>query len=237
MARKPRFNLPGIPQHVIQRGNNREPCFYSKDDYCHYLQILEDAAAKNCCAIHAYVLMTNHVHLLVTPFNEFGVSHMMQDIGRKYVRYINHQYKRSGTLWEGRYKASLIDSNNYLLTCMRYIELNPVRALMVEHPSQYPWSSYRANAVDELSSFVRSHPVYELLASNNESRRYRYRELFSNHIDYDQLHNIRQTLNQEMVLGRDDFKLKVEQMTHRQVESKTSGRPKVSEEQGMYCLM
>lgn len=237
MARKPRFNLPGIPQHVIQRGNNREPCFYSKDDYYHYLHILEDAADKNDCAVHAYVLMTNHVHLLVTPFKEFGVSHMMQDIGRKYVRYINRQYKRSGTLWEGRYKASLIDSNNYLLTCMRYIELNPVRALMVEHPSQYQWSSYRVNAVDELSSFISYHPVYELLASDNEPRQYRYRELFGNNIDYDQLHNIRQTLNQEMVLGRDDFKLKIEQMTHRQVESKAAGRPKVREERGMYCLL
>jgi putative transposase len=137
MARKPRFNLIGIPQHVIQRGNNREPCFYSVEDYQRYLQDLDDAANRNDCAIHAYVLMTNHVYLLVTPFQQHGISHMMQDLGRKYVRYINHVYKRSGTLWEGRYKSSLVDSEAYLLTCMRYIEMNPVRASMVKHHIEY----------------------------------------------------------------------------------------------------
>ena len=145
MARKPRFNLPGVPQHVIQRGNNREPCFYGDGDYQRYLGDLREAADRNDCRLHAYVLMTNHVHLLVTPMAEHGVTHLMQDLGRKYVRYINHNYQRTGTLWEGRYKSSLIDSEAYLLVCMRYIELNPVRAGMVQHPGEYRWSSYNGN--------------------------------------------------------------------------------------------
>ena len=126
MPRKPRFNLPGVPQHIIQRGNNREPCFYSIQDYQQYLEDLKTSALKYDCRIHAYVLMTNHVHLLITPMIENGISQMMQALGRRYVKYINATYNRTGTLWEGRYKASLIDSDMYLLTCMCYIELNPV---------------------------------------------------------------------------------------------------------------
>jgi putative transposase len=123
MSRKPRFTLPGIPQHIVQRGHNREPCFFDDADYLCYLDNMKEAAEKNDCAIHAYCLMTNHVHILLTPTTSFGISLMMQDIGRKYVRYINYTYQRSGTLWGGRFKASLIDSQAYLLTCMRYIEL------------------------------------------------------------------------------------------------------------------
>ncbi len=128
MPRKPRFALPGVPQHVIQRGHNRGFCFFAEDDYRLYLDLLKEAADRNGCRIHAYVLMTNHVHLLATPAGAHGISHMMQHLGRKYVRCINSLYGRSGTLWEGRFKASLVDSDAYLLKCMRYIELNPVRA-------------------------------------------------------------------------------------------------------------
>ena len=131
MARKPRFNLPGVPQHIVQRGNNREPCFYTSADYRRYLEMLREAASRNQVRIHGYVLMTNHVHLLATPDDAFGISHMMQDLGRKYVLYINRTHGRTGTLWEGRYKTSLVDSDDYLLSCMRYIELNPVRAGMI----------------------------------------------------------------------------------------------------------
>ena len=167
MARKPRFNLPGIPQHIIQRGNNREPCFFDDADYIHYMENLHEAAVKNCAAIHAYVLMTNHVHILVTPGTEFSITHMMQDLGRKYVRHINRKYRRTGTLWEGRYKASLVDSEAYLLTCMRYIEMNPVRATMVERPGEYPWSSYSYNAYGNADQLVTGHPVYESLGINS----------------------------------------------------------------------
>ncbi|MBU2114357.1 MAG: transposase [Gammaproteobacteria bacterium] len=128
MARLPRLYLPGCAQHVIQRGNNREACFYAEADYKAYLSFLKDAATKYQVAIHAFVLMTNHVHLLVTPQSEHGVSRMMQAQGRKYVQYFNYTYRRTGTLWEGRYKSTVVDADNYLLTVYRYIELNPVRA-------------------------------------------------------------------------------------------------------------
>jgi putative transposase len=237
MARKPRFNMPGIPQHVIQRGNNREPCFYAQDDYYRYLYDLEDAAKNNNCAIHAYVLMTNHVHLLVTPFGNHGVSHMMQDLGRKYVRYINHAYKRSGTLWEGRFKASLIDSEKYLFTCMRYIELNPVRASMVNHPGEYRWSSYGFNATGKADTLVIKHVLYERLGSISEEQQYAYRELFQNHLDKDEVHSIRDALNQELVLGRDDFKDKIAEMTNRQVEPAPMGRSRIEEAPGVYFIL
>ncbi len=140
MARLPRFVIPGQPQHVIQRGNNRQAIFRAEADYQFFLEKLSEAADKHQCDIHAYILMTNHVHLLVTPQTENGIGKMMQMLGRYYVHYFNNRYKRTGTLWEGRYKATLIDSEQYLLTCMRYIELNPVRAQnMAEHPADYPW--------------------------------------------------------------------------------------------------
>ena len=140
MARLPRFILPGQSQHVIQRGNNRQPIFYSARDYQYYLEKLEFAAKEHDCQIHAYVQMTNHVHLLVSPNSADCLSKMMQTLGRYY-------YKRTGTLWEGRYKSSLISGDEYLFSCMRYIELNPVHAGMAEHPSAYPWSSYHCNAL------------------------------------------------------------------------------------------
>ena len=237
MARKPRFTLPGVPQHVIQRGHNREPCFYSEDDNRRYLENLHDAATKNCVAIHAYVLMTNHVHLLVTPAQMYGITHMMQDTGRKYVRYINNTYKRTGSLWEGRYKASLIDSEAYLLTCMRYIEMNPVRAEMVAHPGDYRWSSYRFNTGAKNNPILELHPIYKRLGSNLEQQQHGYRELFENDLDTAELHVIREVLNQELVLGREDFKDKVEQMTKRQSRPGISGRPRIEEDGAVYYIL
>ena len=138
MARLPRFVLPGQPQHVIQRGNNKAPIFKQKQDYLFYLEKLAEACGRFGCEIHAYILMTNHVHLLMTPDSENSISKTMQSLGRYYVQYFNYRYERTGTLWEGRYKASLLHSEQYLLTYYRYIELNPVRAGMVDHPSDYP---------------------------------------------------------------------------------------------------
>ena len=200
MARLPRFTIPGIPQHIIQRGNNREPCFYAEEDYIRYRDNLLEAANKNQAIIHAYVFMTNHVHLLVTPQHEHSITHMMQDLGRKYVRYINHTYNRSGTLREGRFKASLVDSDAYLLTCMRYIELNPVRANMVKHPSEYRWSSYACNAMGKIDTLVKPHPLYSALDESADKRQFVYRELFQSYLDYDQIHTIRDALNQQLVL-------------------------------------
>jgi putative transposase len=226
MARKPRFSLPGVPLHVIQRGNNREPCFHAEDDYHRYLGDLKEALERNNCRLHAYVLMTNHAHLLLTPMSEHGVSHLMQDVGRKFVRYINYIYRRSGTLWEGRYKASLVDSETYLLTCMRYIELNPVRANMVAHPGEYRWSSYACNANGKDNALITPHPLYQQLGAYPASRQHAYRELFRLHMDHTIIHVIREALNQELVLGREDFKDRIEQMTKRQARPGRSGRPR-----------
>ena len=206
MPGKPRFNLPGVPQHVIQRGNNREPCFYSEQDYQHYLDDLKESALKYDCQIHAYVLMTNHVHLLITPMSENGISQMMQALERRYMKYINSSYQRSGTLWQGRFKASLIDSDIYLLTCMCYIELNPVRAGMVGHPGEYRWSSYQNNAQMLNTGFVENHPVFSMLGETTEERQFVYRGLFQRYMENDVIHQIRDALNHELVLGRSDFK-------------------------------
>ncbi|MFV2030931.1 MAG: transposase [Gammaproteobacteria bacterium] len=237
MARKPRFNLPGVPQHVVQRGNNREPCFYAVDDYKRYLDDLHHAAFKNQVAIHAYVLMTNHVHLLATPGQAYGITHLMQDLGRKYVRYINHTYRRSGTLWEGRYKASLVDSEVYLLTCMRYIEMNPVRAGMVDSPGDYRWSSYMRNAQGKYDNVIKDHPVYQLLGITESDQRRAYRELFRHHLDDTQVHAVRDALSQELVLGKDDFKDKIEQMLKRQTRPGKPGRPCIEEPASIYYVM
>ena len=147
MARLQRIVVPGQALHIVQRGNNRQAVFFAEEDYLFYLDSLGRAAENTGCQIHAYVLMSNHVHLLVTPQSEEGPSRLMQSVGRSYVRYVNAAYRRSGTLWEGRFKSALIDSERYLLVCSRYIELNPVRARMVERPDDYRWSSYRANAL------------------------------------------------------------------------------------------
>lgn len=236
MPRKPRFTLPGIPQHVIQRGNNREPCFLAEPDYRRYLEDLQATAEKSACRIHAYVLMTNHVHLLVTPMQELGIAEMMQALGRRYVYYINKTYRRTGTLWEGRYKASLVDSDAYLLTCMRYIELNPVRAEMVNHVGEYKWSSYGANAQGRADVLLTPHPLYTALGENAAIRQHAYRELFRHHLDSDALHEIREALNHELVLGRSYFKDKIEAMTERQARLGIPGRPRAEEEEGIYYI-
>ncbi|MFN2338941.1 MAG: transposase, partial [Gammaproteobacteria bacterium] len=225
MARKPRFNLPGVPQHVIQRGNNREPCFFAEEDYRYYLEHLGKAAGKAECAIHAYVLMTNHVHLLVTPMREWAVSDMMQSLGRCYVRYVNRVYRRTGSLWEGRYKASLVDTEQYLLACYRYIELNPVRAGMTGAASEYRWSSYRATALGEEDPLLVPHEEYLRLGRDEAARRYAYRELFRHHMEDAALHEIREALNQELVLGSERFKDRIEQMVVRRVRPGKPGRP------------
>ena len=226
MSRKPRFILPDVPQHIIQRGNNREPCFYSVEDYLQYLHILSDVSSSNDCEIHAYVLMTNHVHILATPNQPYVISYMMQDLGRKFVRYMNTRYKRTGTLWEGRYKSSLIDSDVYMLTCMRYIEMNPVRANMVKHPGEYRWSSYAVNATDADSDLITPHTLFLKLGDKDDLRKRAYRSLFEKYLNQEEVHSIREALNQELVLGREDFKIKIEKMTNRQTKPGKNGRPR-----------
>lgn len=227
MPRKPRFNLPGIPQHVIQRGNNREPCFFAESDYRRYLDDLANSAARFSCQVHAYILMTNHTHMLISSAQAYGVSQMMQSLGRRYVCYINRTYKRTGTLWEGRFKASLVDTDNYLLTCMRYIEMNAVRANMVDHPGEYGWSSYGVNAQGQRDRLVTSHPLYLVLGASAGERQAAYRDLFRHHMGNEQLHEIREALNHELVLGRSRFKDRIESLTSRQARLGQPGRPRL----------
>jgi len=223
MARLPRFILPGQPQHVIVRGNNRSEIFRAEADYRFYLEKLQQACEKHGCQIHAYVLMTNHVHLLITPHAEHALAKVLQMVGRYYVQYYNHSYGRTGTLWEGRYKATLIDSATYLLTCMRYIELNPVRAGMVTHPSEYPWSSYHRNALGAINEMVNPHLEYQRLGRTAESRQAAYRQLFKHHVSDDAMNEIRDATNKAWVLGGDHFKQRVQKQLERPVAPAAKG--------------
>ena len=226
MPRQQRYRLPGVPQHVIQRGNNRQATFFDESDYFHYLEALREAADQWDCDIHAYVLMTNHVHLLMTPNQEVSIAKVMQSVGRKYVRHINGIYRRSGTLWEGRYKSSVIQSEHYLLTCYRYIELNPVRAGMVDNPGDYRWSSYRFNAHGKPSRLVTAHSEYTKLGSDDGERQYAYRELFRGDIENEQLHEIRDSLQQCRVLGNKRFRNEIEMALSIKTTPGKRGRPR-----------
>jgi putative transposase len=178
MPRPLRFVLPGHTLHITQRGNNRAPCFLDDEDRKQYLAVLRRASERARCAIHSYVLMSNHAHLLVTAEEARSATRMMQSLGGKYARYFNRRYGRTGPLWEGRYRSSLIDSERYFLVCSRYIETNPVRAGMVSEPAGYRWSSFRSNAEGEPDVLVRQHPVYLSLGQWGAARREAYRALF-----------------------------------------------------------
>ena len=217
MARLPRICLPDIPQHIIQRGVNRQACFAGDEDFAAYAHWLDESARKYQVAIHAWVFMTNHVHLLVTPKTSNGISRMMQTLGRQYVRYFNHTYQRTGTLWEGRFKSCVIHAEDYLLTCQRYIELNPVRAGMVEKPESYRWSSYHANGLGKASTLWTPHPEYMKLGDCVEKRTYSYRGLFSAHLDIEDIHSIRSATVKGLALGNDKFKKEIEALTGRRV--------------------
>ncbi|MEM8814416.1 MAG: transposase [Pseudomonadota bacterium] len=228
MPRQPRYFIPGLPQHVIQRGVDRQAVFFEPRDYELYLHCLRDAATQFECNVHAYVLMTNHTHLLITPQSERSIPLLMQAMGRTYVQSLNRLYQRSGPLWQGRYKASLVQDNHYLLSCYRYIELNPVRAGVVRSPGQYPFSSYAHNALDALDGLVTPHSVYLSLGPSTASRLAAYRKLFSNELSPELLTLIRSVTNACQLLGSDGFKDQIEAMLGRSVRPGKSGRPKGS---------
>ncbi len=230
MARLPRFVIPGQPQHVILRGNNRTEIFCADADYRFYLEKLQLACDHHGCDIYAYVLMTNHVHLLITPHEEQSLPKAMQMLGRYYVQYYNYCYRRSGTLWEGRYKATLIDSEAYLLTCMRYIELNPVRAGIVSHPSEYPWSSYHRNALGQPNDLVTPYLEYRRLGKTDEERQAAYRQLFKHHIPEKRITDIREATNKAWVLGNDRFKQRIQKHVERRIEPAVRGGDRKSEQ-------
>ena len=226
MARQPRIDLAGIPQHVIQRGNNREICFFEDDDRHHYLEWLRKAAEHYGGFVHAYVLMPNHVHLLATGTEAGVIGRIMQSLGRRYVRHVNSSYRRTGTLWEGRYKACLVDSDRYLLTCYRYIELNPVRAGIVSAPGDYRWSSYNRNALGMADDVITPHATYELMGQSDAERFLAYQALFRNAMDRDELETIRRHVNQGKVLGSETFRNQVEAVVRRRVRLAGPGRPR-----------
>lgn len=180
MPRRPRVHIDGVPLHIVQRGHNRQPCFFAEEDYFAYLHWLAEALKEAQAALHAYALMTNHVHLLLTPERAEAVPKLVISLGRRYAHYINTTYRRTGTLWDSRYKSSLIQAETYLLSCMRYIELNPVRAAMVEDPAPYRWTSYRSNALGEASALVTPHPVYLQLGATDAARRSAYENCSDN---------------------------------------------------------
>ncbi len=206
MARLPRNVLPGLPLHIIQRGNNRQAVFFAEADYPLYLKALKRSADQHGCGVHAYVLMTNHVHILVTPGTEIGPSRMMQSVGRRYVRYVNDRHRRTGTLWEGRYRSALVDSERHLLACMRYIEMNPVRAGMAADSGAYHWSSFAANAWGRPDGLVTPHPLYQALGGTESARRAVYRSLFEDPVPDGLLTLIRGATERGEVIGNERFR-------------------------------
>ena len=225
MARLLRISPKNIPIHIIQRGNNRQICFGSNDNHAAYAVWLKEYSTKYKVDVHAWVMMTNHVHLLCTPRQEKGISSMMQALGRRYVRYFNYEYKRSGTLWEGRYKSCLVESEAYLLKVYRYIELNPVRAGMVLSPEDYRWSSYQINALGKTSDLCTPHPEYLMLGTDPEERCEKYLALFKLELHEKDIELIRTAANKGMVVGNDRFQDEIEALTGRRVREKKRGRP------------
>lgn len=215
MARQPRPVVPDVPLHITQRGNNRLNCFFADCDYVVYLDLLRTAAHNAGCEVHAYVLMTNHVHLLVTPKVAQGPSALMKSLGERYVQYINRRHSRTGTLWEGRYHSCLVQSERYLMVCHRYVELNPVRAGLTSHPVDYPWSSFRRNAHGAENLLVTPHELYGRLGNDAASREKAYRDLFTDALAEETLIELRQATHHNRLLGTQAFKVEISKMLGR----------------------
>jgi putative transposase len=209
MARHPRLILPGVALHVVQRGNNRNACFRRDSDYLTYLALLRHLGRKYQCAVHAYCLMTNHVHLLVSPFDAGGCGLLMRDLGRCYVPYFNRSHERTGTLWEGRFRACLVESARYVLACYRYIELNPVRAGMVNSPDEHKWSSHAGNGGIRTDPLLTPHGDYLALGLEEQTRRVAYLDLFQQRLESGVLSAIREATHGGLPLASDGFKAAV----------------------------
>ena len=225
MPRRSRIIVPNIPLHIIQRGNNRQSCFFAEEDYLFYLDWLKEYAKSSGCSIHSFVLMTNHVHILLTPKRSDSAGNLMKRLGQRYVQYINRTYKRSGTLWEGRFRSSIIQQQEYLFSCQRYIEMNPVRAEMVKHPGEYRWSSYQFNAQGRPSELLSPHPLYLSLGRTNTEKQTAYRELFRYELESGEMDKIRKATNGNFALGNNRFKEEISEMLGRRVTPGKAGRP------------
>lgn len=236
MARPARFFLPGQPQHVTQRGNNRSPVFFGDGDRVFYLECLRDACGRYGCAVHAYVLMTNHVHLLMSPATADALPRTMQSVGRRYAGRVNWRQERSGTLWEARYRAAAIDSDRYFFTCSRYIELNPVRAGMVGHPAEYAWSSFKANVCGTPDPLVSPHELYLSLGATGQARREAYQALFAEALDAVDLDRLREATLGGWPVGSDHFLDQLAGATGRRTRRMPRGRKIAGLEGGLAVL-
>jgi putative transposase len=219
MPRRPRYQLTDFPLHVVQRGNDRRACFFDERDFRFYLKLLGEAAGRHRVLVHAYVLMTNHVHLLLTPLVVGGISKVMQSVGSRYVKAINKVSNKAGTLWESRYKACLVAHDRHVLAACRYIDLNPVRARMVEHASQYRWSSYGALAGTRVDMLVTPHAALEQLGSSPAS----YARWCEAGSDDSELDRLRYATEHELAFGSDAFKKQIEAMSNRATVARPSG--------------
>lgn len=226
MARSPRITIPAYPHHIIQRGNNRAATFFADDDYRFFLECLRQAKVKCRCRIYAYVLMTNHFHLLVEPAEVGDLGRFMQSVGRRYVRYVNKTYRRSGTLWEGRFKSAAVSRDEYLIACSRYVELNPVRAGLVAHPKDYRWSSYQHRALGMSDRLLDEDVWYAGLGTTERERQERYQQWVDSQIDEREWEEIRQATQRGRLIGRETFQKQVEAMTGRRLVGEARGRPK-----------
>lgn len=215
MARLPRYTVPGVPQHVIQRGNNRTAVFTAISDCERFMRELEGAANRHGCSVHAYVLMTNHVHLLMTPTTADGIRHVMKSVGQRYAQYLNAKFDSTGPRWDGRYRAMVIDSDRYLFTCYRYIEQNPVRAGMVRDPADYRWSSYHANALGRANPLITPHERYLAIAPDEEARTNAYRALLAAGLDAPTLATVRRAVHREWALGTEQFRAEIARISRR----------------------
>lgn len=225
MARLPRLSIPGYPHHVIQRGNNRQAIFTRPADYQLLLNLLDENARKFGVAVHAYVLMDNHFHLLVTPQAQDSLPKMMQAIGRRYVRHFNGEHGRSGTLWEGRYKSTLIQAERYLLACMAYIDLNPVRAGLVAHARDYPWSSHGHYIGQTTQRLITPHSLYWALGNTPFAREAAYADLVNAGVDAERQLALTQSTLKGWALGGADFVADLQKKTGRRVSKTLAGRP------------
>ncbi|NYE61694.1 putative transposase [Duganella sp. 1224] len=227
MPRRARLILPGAPLHIIQRGNNRQACFFQERDRRRYLDWLTEYADASGCDVHAYVLMSNHVHLLLTPAFTRSAGDLMKAVGQRYTQYVNRNYGRTGSLWEGRFRSCIIQDRHYLLNCYRYIELNPVRAQMTTHPAAYPWSSHRNNAYGAHSELLRPHPLYLALGEDQPARQSAYQCLFQHELASDVIDSFRRSTNGNFVLGDTDFSLGVEEALMQRASPGRAGRPRI----------
>lgn len=217
--------LPGYAYHIVQRGNNRSACFFEAENYRVYKSYMGEVLPRYGNSLHAYCLMTNHVHLLITPEHEDSISNLMKVVNSRYAQYINKKYERTGTLWEGRHKASAVDTESYLLKCYRYIEFNPVAAYMVDQPEEYAWTSHHCNAWGEPDPLIAEHESYLALGRNLEQRSSTYRDYFSEALSSEDLNAISKAAHYSMPLGPESFVEQVERLTGRSIGFARRGRP------------